>query len=80
MDAGRCHQPRIVAAELECPLRGSPRFSNHHHAADASSPGPVQHLGAVRIVGGIGEVAVRVDEHGRQDGKVGKEGKDGKDA
>ena len=70
VDAGRCHQPRLGSGQLECSLCAAGGLADDNHAADSGSPGPIQHLFAIGLVGGIGKVTVGIDQHGGKTGET----------
>ena len=67
VDAGRGGEPGLGPGQREGAIGRLRRLADHDdHALDPRRPRPLQHLGAIGVVGGRGEMAVGVDEHGRR--------------
>jgi hypothetical protein len=54
------NEAAIVRRQLQSPLGAGPRFSDDYDARDSRRPCAIEHISAIRIVCGIGEVAVGV--------------------
>ena len=63
MDAGGGGEPRVTASQLERAVRRLPGVTHDHHMRHAGLPRAHCHLGAIRVISEIAEVAVRIHQH-----------------
>ena len=62
MHAGGSGEPGLRLGQRQRPVGGGRRLPDDDDVPDPRVPGSAQHLEPIRLVGRIGEVAVRIDE------------------
>jgi len=58
------YQARLGGRHGQRRLRTGAGFADDHHSGDSRGPGSLEHFGPVRPEGGIGKMAVSVDQQG----------------
>jgi hypothetical protein len=64
VDAGGGGKARLPGSQGEGAVGGLRGFTDDDDVGDAGRPGALEDLRAVRVVGGVAQVAMGVDEHG----------------